>query len=57
MAGKRIDEHTLEVLEFEEIRRTLASFAASDLGKDAARGLYPSVDLRWAAAPWRKPPS
>ncbi|NLH44486.1 MAG: endonuclease MutS2 [Planctomycetes bacterium] len=50
MAGKRIDEHTLEVLEFEEIRRTLASFAASDLGKDAARGLYPSVDLRWAAA-------
>ncbi len=50
MAGKRIDEHTLEVLEFEEIRRTLASYAASDLGKDAARGLYPSVDLRWAAA-------
>jgi DNA mismatch repair protein MutS2 len=50
MAGKRIDEHTLDVLEFEEIRRTLASYAASDLGKDAARGLYPSVDLRWAAA-------
>jgi DNA mismatch repair protein MutS2 len=50
MAGKKIDEHTLEVLEFEEIRRTLASYAASDLGKDAARGLYPSVDLRWAAA-------
>jgi len=50
MAGKRIDEHTLEVLEFEEIRRTLASYAASDLGKDAARGLYPSVDLRWASA-------
>jgi len=50
MAGKRIDEHTLEVLEFEEIRRTLASYAASDLGKDAAHGLYPSVDLRWAAA-------
>jgi len=50
MAGKRIDEHTLEVLEFEEIRRTLASFAASDLGKDAARVVYPSVALRWAAA-------
>ncbi|HON92624.1 MAG TPA: hypothetical protein PK373_03025 [Sedimentisphaerales bacterium] len=50
MAGKRIDEHTLEVLEFEEIRRILASYAASDLGKDAARGLYPSVDLRWATA-------
>jgi DNA mismatch repair protein MutS2 len=50
MPGKRIDEHTLQVLEFEEIRLTLASYAASDLGKDAARGLYPSVDLRWAAA-------
>lgn len=50
MAGKRIDEHTLQVIEFEEVRHTLASFAASDLGKDAARGLYPSVDLRWASA-------
>jgi DNA mismatch repair protein MutS2 len=50
MAGKRIDEHTLGVLEFEEIRTILASYAASELGKDAARGLYPSVDVRWAAA-------
>ncbi len=50
MAGKRIDEHTLRVLEFEEIRTLLASYAASDLGKDSARGLYPSVDARWAAA-------
>ncbi|MBP7052306.1 MAG: endonuclease MutS2 [Phycisphaerae bacterium] len=49
MAGKRIDEHTLHVLEFEEIRTILASYAASDLGKDAARGLYPSVDVRWAS--------
>jgi len=50
MAGKRIDEHTLGVLEFEEVTGILASYAASDLGKGAARGLYPSVDLRWAAA-------
>lgn len=50
MAGKRIDEHTLRVLEFEEVTGILASYAASDLGKGAARGLYPSVDVRWAAA-------
>ncbi len=50
MAGKRIDEHTLDVLEFETIRSLLASYAASDLGREAARGLYPSVDARWAAA-------
>lgn len=48
MAGRRIDEHTLRVLEFEDVKNTLASFAASDLGRDAARTLYPSVDLRWA---------
>jgi len=50
MAGKRIDEHTLKVLEFEEVLHLLASYAASDLGRDAARALYPSVDLRWAEA-------
>ncbi|MCU0915389.1 MAG: hypothetical protein MUC88_12610 [Planctomycetes bacterium] len=50
MAGKKIDEHTLKVLEFEEIKDILASFAASDLGRDAARALYPSVDLRWVQA-------
>ena len=47
MAGKRIDEHTLRVLEFEDVKTILASFAASDLGRDAARGLYPSVDRHW----------
>lgn len=47
MAGKRIDEHTLRVLEFEEVKTILASFAASDLGRDAARNLYPSVDRHW----------
>ncbi len=49
MAGKRIDEHTLKVLEFEDVKTILASYAASDLGRDAARTLYPSVDRRWAA--------
>jgi DNA mismatch repair protein MutS2 len=48
MAGRRIDEHTLRVLEFEDVKNIAASFAASDLGRDAARALYPSVDLRWA---------
>ena len=50
MAGRRIDEHTLRVLEFEDVKKILASFAASDLGRDAAGNLYPSVDLRWAKA-------
>jgi DNA mismatch repair protein MutS2 len=50
MAAKRIDEHTLKVLEFEEVKTILASFAASDLGRDATRGLYPSVDGRWVQA-------
>lgn len=48
MAGKRIDPHTLGVLEFSAIRDILATFAASDLGRDAAMALYPSVDGRWA---------
>ncbi len=47
MTGKRIDEHTLRVLEFEDVKTILASFAASDLGRDAAKGLYPSVDRHW----------
>ncbi|MDI9432569.1 MAG: hypothetical protein QM570_12700 [Planctomycetota bacterium] len=47
MAGKRIDEHTLRVLEFEDVKTLVASYAASDLGRDAAGKLYPSVDVRW----------
>jgi DNA mismatch repair protein MutS2 len=50
MAGKRIDEHTLKVLEFGDVKDILASYAASDLGRDAAQALYPSVDARWAEA-------
>jgi DNA mismatch repair protein MutS2 len=48
MARKQIDEHSLGVLEFDAVRGILGSFAASDLGRDAAASLYPSVDLRWA---------
>jgi DNA mismatch repair protein MutS2 len=47
MAGKRIDEHTLRVLEFEDVKTILASFAASELGRDTARELYPSIEKHW----------
>ncbi len=48
MTRKQIDEHTIGVLEFDAIRKILATFAASDLGRDAAGRLYPSTDPRWA---------
>jgi len=47
VARRHIDEHTLKVLEFEQVRRILASFASSDLGKQAAAALYPSLDAGW----------
>jgi len=47
MARKRIDEHTLDVLEFDQVLKVLASFASSKLGKDAAMALYPSLDVNW----------
>jgi len=47
MARKRIDDHTLDVLEFDQVLKVLASFAGSKLGKDAAMALYPSLDARW----------
>ena len=47
MARKTIDEHTLSVLEFDEVRKMLALFASSGLGKDAAMALYPSLDAGW----------
>ena len=50
MARTRIDEHTLNVLEFDQVKAVLASFASSDLGRDAAQSLYPSIDARWARA-------
>ena len=47
MARKKIDEHTLDVLEFDQVRKALASFASSKLGRDAAEALYPSLDADW----------
>jgi DNA mismatch repair protein MutS2 len=49
MARKTIDDHTLNVLEFEEVLKLLAFFASSKLGKDAALALYPSLDAGWIA--------
>jgi DNA mismatch repair protein MutS2 len=49
MARRRIDDHTLDVLEFDQVRKVLASFASSKLGKDAAMALYPSLDQNWIA--------
>jgi DNA mismatch repair protein MutS2 len=47
MARKKIDAHTLEVLEFGQVRDVLACFASSPLGRDAAHALYPSQDAGW----------
>lgn len=47
MASRRIDEHTLQVLEFDQVLAIVASFASSDLGKQATRRLYPSTDPKW----------
>jgi DNA mismatch repair protein MutS2 len=47
MGRKQIDQHSLTVLEFDAVVETLGGFAASDLGRDAARSLYPSIDPRW----------
>jgi len=50
MAKKRIDEHTLKVLEFEPVLAILASFASSGLGRNAAMQIYPSLDGEWINA-------
>ncbi len=47
MSPKRIDEHSLNVLEFASLQALLASFASSGLGSEAARRLYPSGDAEW----------
>jgi len=47
MVRHRIDPHSLKVLEFEQVLHILAGYACSDLGRDAARALYPSVSRRW----------
>ena len=50
MARKKIDDHTLDVLEFGQVLGVLASFAGSKLGRDAAETLYPSLDADWIAS-------
>jgi len=49
MSARQIDAHTLEVLEFRQVLEILACFASSELGKAAARSLYPSTDPDWIA--------
>jgi DNA mismatch repair protein MutS2 len=49
MARRKIDDHTLDVLEFGQVRGVLASFASSKLGRAAAEALYPSPDENWIA--------
>ena len=39
-----MDEHTLEILEFDRVREAVAGYAACSLGKEAARALDPSGD-------------
>ena len=40
-----MDEHTLELLEFDKVRELLAGYAASSLGKELSRQIAPSADL------------
>jgi len=47
MKHKRIHDHALQVLEYEQVLGILGGFASSDLGRDRARQLYPSTDPAW----------
>lgn len=47
MAKNRIKDHTLKVLEFAAVLETLGGFALSELGREAALKLTPSLDARW----------
>src|SRR5207245_2393357 len=40
-----LDTHTLELLEFEKVRRILAGYATSALGKELAGQIEPNTDL------------
>jgi DNA mismatch repair protein MutS2 len=42
--GEAMDQHTLELLEFDKVRELLASYAACSLGKDLARAVEPLGD-------------
>jgi DNA mismatch repair protein MutS2 len=45
LATMTMDQHTLELLEFNKVHELLAGYAASSLGKELARQLEPSVVL------------
>jgi len=47
MKRRRIHEHALQVLEYEQVLGILANFASCDLGRDRVRQLYPSTDPHW----------
>ncbi len=47
MAKKRIANHTLQVLEYTSVLDMVAAYASNELGRVAARSLYPSVDGEW----------
>jgi DNA mismatch repair protein MutS2 len=40
-----MDEHTLELLEFDKVRELLAGSALTSLGREAARAVVPSTDI------------
>jgi DNA mismatch repair protein MutS2 len=40
-----MDAHTLELLEFDKVRRILAGYASSSLGKELALQVEPTIDL------------
>ena len=44
-----MDEHTLRVLEFDQVRQVLSGYASSELGRKAAMALLPATHLAAAA--------
>jgi DNA mismatch repair protein MutS2 len=47
---KKMDSHTLELLEFDKVRELLAGYAATSLGRELARQVEPSRDADWVRA-------
>ena len=42
---RRMDSHTLDLLEFDKVRDLVAASAASSLGRDLARRIEPGTDI------------
>jgi DNA mismatch repair protein MutS2 len=42
-----METHTLDILQFDKVRALVAEYAASELGKEAARGIEPGCDSGW----------